>query len=256
MPSTDPDRPRVARFAVAEHVRTARDEDGLVLLDLRTGQYITLNEVAGAIWAANAGGANEDAIVRSLAGRFDVPVEQVQQDVAATLRSFADSGWIVPQEAGGPPIETRPRPADPAPGNAEGSTPTEAPPPSAGSFVWRARAFLTLIGVDLLLLLFRFRRLYSLLERRRQTAQRADPATLATICRAVDRAAASYFKRAWCLQRSAACVLLLRGQGFPARLVLGVRTFPFEAHAWAEVDGAVVNDQLDYVARFQVLDRV
>ena len=72
----------------------------------------------------------------------------------------------------------------------------------------------------------------------------------------VGRAAGAYFKRAWCLQRSAACVYLLRRRGFPANLVLGVRTFPFEAHAWAELRGKVLNDSENFVRRFLVLNRI
>ena len=50
--------------------------------------------------------------------------------------------------------------------------------------------------------------------------------------------------------------MLRRDGGIPAELVLGVRTFPFEAHAWVELDGRVLNDDLDHVGRFLVLDRI
>jgi hypothetical protein len=69
-----------------------------------------------------------------------------------------------------------------------------------------------------------------------------EPADTARICEAVDTAAAFYFKRAWCLQRSAAQACLLRTRGLPARLVIGVHRVPFLAHAWVELDGRVVND--------------
>ncbi len=228
----------------------------MVLLDLRTGSYVTFNPVAGAIWAAIEGGDSDAAIVHSLQTAFEVPAEQIRRDVSSTLRSFEDSGWIVPRASAGPSTAPRPRPIETPPVDGEPVTPPSPTVQVTGSLSWRALGFLALVAVDLGLLVFRFRRLYSLLERRRWAARRADPVTLATICWAVDRAAAGYFKRAWCLQRSVACVLLLRGRGFPARLVLGVRTFPFEAHAWAEVEGTVVNDRPENVERFQVLDRV
>lgn len=44
-----------------------------------------------------------------------------------------------------------------------------------------------------------------------------------------------------CLPQALAAVAMLRRWGHRADLVLGVRTAPvFEAHAWVEVDGAVV----------------
>lgn len=59
---------------------------------------------------------------------------------------------------------------------------------------------------------------------------------------AVNRARTYYLKHAWCLQRAAAAVCLMRLRGVAAELVIGVQKFPFYAHAWAEVDGVVVND--------------
>jgi hypothetical protein len=65
---------------------------------------------------------------------------------------------------------------------------------------------------------------------------------------AVNRARTYYFKRAWCLQSAAAAVCLLRLRGVGAELVIGVRKFPFYAHAWTEVDGAVVNNHQSNMA--------
>lgn len=59
-----------------------------------------------------------------------------------------------------------------------------------------------------------------------------------------------------CLQRSVACVYLLRRRGVPAALVVGVRTPPFEAHAWAEVDGEVVNDRPGVAREYTVITRL
>jgi len=72
---------------------------------------------------------------------------------------------------------------------------------------------------------------------------------------AVDRAATHYLKRAWCLQRSAANVLLLRLRGVEAELVIGARKLPFAAHAWAEVAGRVVNNHSIVLERYSVLER-
>lgn len=75
------------------------------------------------------------------------------------------------------------------------------------------------------------------------------------ICRAVDLAAVFYFHKVLCLQRSAATVCLLRRYGFAAHLVIGVQQLPFAAHAWVELDGAVINDKLYMSDMYSVLER-
>jgi hypothetical protein len=61
-------------------------------------------------------------------------------------------------------------------------------------------------------------------------------------CASVNRARQYYFMRVRCLQVATAAVCYLRLSGYPAQLVVGIRRVPFEAHAWAELDGLVVND--------------
>lgn len=64
-----------------------------------------------------------------------------------------------------------------------------------------------------------------------------------SLCGAVDMACVFYFKPVLCLQRSAATTILLRRFGWKAEMVIGAQMLPFQAHAWVEVDGCVVNDK-------------
>lgn len=106
-----------------------------------------------------------------------------------------------------------------------------------------AAAFTVLVLVDGTVRFLGFKSLHKLLRRVPKLRRRAADSDAAhRICAAVDRAAVYYFKRAWCLQRSAATVCCLRLFGFPAELVIGVRKMPFYAHAWVEMDGTVLND--------------
>lgn len=70
----------------------------------------------------------------------------------------------------------------------------------------------------------------------------SQPETVSQICIALNIACTCYPKRVLCLQRAAVGTCLLREYGFPAKMVIGVRIMPLFAHAWVEVDGAVVND--------------
>src|SRR3546814_7368922 len=53
-----------------------------------------------------------------------------------------------------------------------------------------------------------------------------------------------------CLVQSLATCALLRRQGVPCRFAIGVRSRPFAAHAWVELDAQVVNDDLENVRQF------
>jgi hypothetical protein len=52
-----------------------------------------------------------------------------------------------------------------------------------------------------------------------------------------------------CLKRSLSLTAVLRSRGIDAALCLGVRKFPFSAHAWVEVGDTVVNESLSVLAQ-------
>ena len=54
-----------------------------------------------------------------------------------------------------------------------------------------------------------------------------------------------YRRRLDCLPRALAIFVLLRRQGVPARLCIGVKRYPFGAHAWVECLGDVLDDSVD-----------
>lgn len=81
------------------------------------------------------------------------------------------------------------------------------------------------------------------------------PEWTARICHAVNIACIWYWKEVLCLQRSAATVCLLRRHGVHAQLVIGAQQIPFQAHAWVEVGGRVVNDKPYVPEMYAVLDR-
>jgi Transglutaminase-like superfamily len=75
------------------------------------------------------------------------------------------------------------------------------------------------------------------------------------ICRAVNLACIFYFKQVLCLQRAASTTCLLRKAGIPAQMVIGVQSLPFKAHAWVEVEGAIVNEKSYTPEMYSVLSR-
>ena len=53
-----------------------------------------------------------------------------------------------------------------------------------------------------------------------------------------------------CLYRSFFLLAFLRRRGLDATWMFGVRTWPFEAHCWLQVDDLVLDDNLDHVRPF------
>jgi hypothetical protein len=72
----------------------------------------------------------------------------------------------------------------------------------------------------------------------------------------VAMAAALYPARAQCLERSLALYYLLRRQHVAARYRQGARPYPFEAHAWIEYGGEIINDVPEHALMFASLPEV
>jgi hypothetical protein len=68
--------------------------------------------------------------------------------------------------------------------------------------------------------------------------------------RVVATAGALYPGRALCLEQSLVLYYLLRRQGVRVTYCQGVRPQPFEAHAWIEYRGEVINDVPEHTRQF------
>lgn len=58
-----------------------------------------------------------------------------------------------------------------------------------------------------------------------------------------------------CLERAAVTTCLFRSFGYDATFVIGVRRTPFYAHAWTELNGAVLTDPVERVRELAVVER-
>ena len=115
------------------------------------------------------------------------------------------------------------------------------------------QALWELARYDLMQAMLGFRQIYLRVERQQVAVPGARLPEPAQVCDAVSLATCFYWKRVYCLQRSAVAALLLRRSGIDGRLVIGYRPSPFFSHAWVEVDGRVVNDSPVYKDRMHVL---
>jgi hypothetical protein len=75
-------------------VSTADTDDGLVLLDERTGRYWQLNLTGALVLRLLLDGAAPHEVAQTLADRHPVSIEQAAADVAALLERLHTAGLI------------------------------------------------------------------------------------------------------------------------------------------------------------------
>ena len=115
------------------------------------------------------------------------------------------------------------------------------------------RCGLFILGAKVALKIMGFRRTLRWIERRvghGPLGAVVTPEEITDVQGAVAMAAALYPGRALCLEQSLALYYFLRRSGIGARLRLGVKPYPFEAHAWVDYGGAPVNDFAEHVRHF------
>jgi hypothetical protein len=93
------------------------------------------------------------------------------------------------------------------------------------------------------------RRTVRLARRAGERSARARSGSADDLARSVATAAAFFPGRAVCLEQSIALYVLLRRRGHPAGLRIGVQPYPFQAHAWVEVDGRPVAENEETIRR-------
>lgn len=218
----------------APELRTAVICDHLVMLDLRAGEYLVLDEVATVMWQWLLAPDRYD--LSALAAGFEVSTDVFAADATQFGREQIAAGRL----------SVTPRVIR--------SVPKVAPlkKPSIAR-AWRERALADrhlrqgFVGA--------YRRATAL---RVDDASRAERVPLRAVIRAFVVALNLYPAPAApldCLPRSLALTRFLRVCGWPAHHVIGVAMYPFEAHAWVELKGVPILEGSTYVRRFTVIQR-
>jgi hypothetical protein len=227
----------------ASHALATSRNGETVVLDLKRGQYLTLNEVGGYVWERLASDTSVDSIVQTLRADFELPdtvsPADVGHDVSVLLDRLTAAGLIDhaarPSRRHGHKRDRRPL-----------ARPTHTLP--------------SVLECTQLIAVIKLRLRFSGPGRTlRWIRRQVSPSTLSVaqqemtvrdIERVVARACAWYPGRAECLERSLALLLLLVRRGITATFCMGVHPKPFTAHAWIEFRGTIVNDVPEYVERY------
>lgn len=260
--------------------RVRKHKDGSVLLSISDDRICKLNGVGAITWMILEDipvGLTLDEVVRALEQQFDelnsegellyeVSHEQLKADTARFLNKMVAMNLLrmtgdargqeyysIKDDVSGTTSATVS--ADPA--SEDKKTPAQNLEDIKLSKRETLSAFLGLLAFDLLLKFAGFKALI----KRVESWPTAEPYTMdREVCKRVrgmvDRAQMYYPKKAMCLQHSAVVTCLLRRRGVPAEMVLAAQEFPVRVHAWAEVEGYVVNDQQSVKNRHREMRRV
>lgn len=237
------------------------DDGRSFLLDIEHDRILTLNAVAAEMWNLLRTGEDHSEIAAKISEKYEVSKERVEGDLASLVRRLSDLQLspsrsvsveqTVPIEPSAPieqsAIERSAAPSDPRDSPVKQTSfpwywdaGSDRPQPSLISVV---AAFFGLTFFDVILWCSSMRTLCSWVNRWPTRKGSKSPDVRGKICSAVEEACLWYPKRSMCLQRSAVTTCILRSYGVAARMVIGIRPMPFMAHAWVEVDGAVLNDR-------------
>jgi hypothetical protein len=234
----------VDRFHPLPYVASACGKDTTVLMDRRTQTYYTLDVVGSRIWELIGTHATVPAIVANLLDQYAVPREQIAADVAATLQRLLADRLIAPGI--GPGSESvasyvvRPE-------KSVSLAKREFRVPSVlrcGLVMLTVKAALRRSGFDATL-----RSIARRVQRVPATGW-VDVAAVKAAEHTVALAGAFFPGRAKCLEQSLTLYCVLRQQGVAATYCQGVQFYPFEAHAWVEYQGEVINDVAEHVKHF------
>ena len=82
------------KMAIPAQVMSRQVGDETVILDLSSGMYFGLDPVGARIWQLLTEGHQLDAVVAALLAEYEVPEDQVRQDVQALLGELVSRGLV------------------------------------------------------------------------------------------------------------------------------------------------------------------
>lgn len=86
----------MAGWVASGNVVTTDLGDGLALLDLRTNQYFSLNEVGAFVWQMIQTPRRREEIVHAVTEKYEVTPEDCSGDIDTLLADFENAALIEP----------------------------------------------------------------------------------------------------------------------------------------------------------------
>lgn len=79
---------------LSPNVRSTVNEDGVVIMDVASGDVFHSNPIGGLIWSRLRANASVSEIVEDIATRFGVPYAVVEADVATYVAALKEHGLV------------------------------------------------------------------------------------------------------------------------------------------------------------------
>lgn len=90
----DPELARDERLTVSPSVTSRQLDDELILLDLRGGEYFSLNRSGAAVWHGLAAGQDLATIDLAVAGEWPVPPEERWRMISDLVHQLLRRGLV------------------------------------------------------------------------------------------------------------------------------------------------------------------
>jgi coenzyme PQQ synthesis protein D (PqqD) len=89
-------------YALSKHIRSTRDQDGIIILDIREGKVIRLNATASLIFQRLQSRMDLAAIADELTTQFRVSRDTTIHDVTEFIEGMKNEGLIQEEFEGSP----------------------------------------------------------------------------------------------------------------------------------------------------------
>jgi len=246
-------------YRVSSDICYSTDRDGTIILNIEQGKFYSLISAGSTVWqqiAAHPEGATFDTVVDKLmtnAVEFaNEPREKVEQAISGMLDSLIESRLI----------ETSDRTSIRAFDSIRCLICAAIVAPVRGITNLLIRRQMQRSAAFVEFVMFQFIRWVGRFPARYRTVKNwpvepcpmGESEDIEQICSAVNEAATWYPRESLCLQRSSVTACLLRQNGVPAEMKIGIHKLPFASHAWVEVAGKVINDHKGVQTYFKVID--
>jgi len=86
--------PVTAEFVVKADVVARTVADEMILLDLETGIYFTLNPVGAVIWKSLEAGLGREAIIAAIVEQYDTDAPTASADFDEYIQALASEGLV------------------------------------------------------------------------------------------------------------------------------------------------------------------
>lgn len=237
-------------YRPARGVLWCEAEQTVVVLSIRDDKYYLFNRTVALMWSTITKGADEHALVASLAERYPhVGRDVLRFDVQGVLGDLANRGII---SVGDDDVAS-----DIVSDLFEDRSPSASRPTNPRRCSPRLSALISTLL--LLRLSLKMLGLYRTLNFLSKVGSRASGnvahGLLLETARKVSLAAPLVPLRAECLEQSLCLLWIARTMGAAAVLRFGVRLHPFTAHSWVELMGKPINDHAEHVNTFVPLGR-